>query len=92
MRAQEAQPSDGKALLIEALKLARGMKGVEEIQLIVAVHNQAAVLLYERFGFAHVWTELRALKAAERYVDAHHMVLDMRDDTTNQTAISVARS
>jgi ribosomal protein S18 acetylase RimI-like enzyme len=53
------------------------VQGLEEIQLIVAAHNHAAVDLYERYGFLRVWTERRALKCSDHYVDAHHMILDM---------------
>lgn len=69
----------GRVLLTGVLDLARRMEGLEEIQLIVAAHNREAVALYERFGFVHMWTEKRALKADDRYVDAHHMVLDLGD-------------
>jgi len=65
----------GKLLLVQALQLARGMDGLEEIQLIVAAHNHEARGLYERFGFVLVWTELNALKVGAHYVDAHHMIL-----------------
>jgi ribosomal protein S18 acetylase RimI-like enzyme len=67
----------GKTLLAESLEMARRMDGLEEIQLIVATHNHEAVALYERFGFVRVWTERRALKCADHYVDGHHMILDL---------------
>lgn len=67
----------GKDLLVEALAIARQVEGLEEIQLIVATHSQAVVRLYERFGFVRAWTESRALKLGDRYVDAHHMVLEL---------------
>jgi ribosomal protein S18 acetylase RimI-like enzyme len=67
----------GKTLLTTALARARHIPGLEEIQLIVAAHNHEAVSLYERYGFLRVWTERRALKCGDHYVDAHHMILDM---------------
>jgi RimJ/RimL family protein N-acetyltransferase len=67
----------GKALLARCLDMARQMQGLEEIQLIVAAHNHEAVALYERCGFICVWTERRALKCDDHYVDAHHMMLDL---------------
>ena len=67
----------GKTLLAESLDMARHMQGLEEIQLIVAVHNHEAVALYERFGFIRVWTERRALKCDDHYVYAHPMILDL---------------
>lgn len=67
----------GKTLLAASLARARHMPGLEEIQLIVAAHNHEAVSLYERYGFLRVWTERRALKCGDHYVDAHHMILDV---------------
>lgn len=76
----------GKTLLATSLARARQMQGLEEIQLIVAGHNHEAVGLYERCGFICVWTELRALKCGDHYVDAHHMILDMTSrDTSPRT-------
>jgi ribosomal protein S18 acetylase RimI-like enzyme len=77
----------GRRLLATALEMARQMNGLEEIQLIVAAHSRSTVRLYEEFGFVSVWTELRALKLGYRYVDAHHMVLEMRaSDRVSRTA------
>jgi ribosomal protein S18 acetylase RimI-like enzyme len=76
----------GKRLLVQALEMARGMEGLEEIQLIVAAHNREACALYERFGFVRVWTERHALKVGDQYVDAHHMVLVLRDNAVNPRA------
>ena len=67
----------GRELLHRVLSLAREMPGLEEIQLVVAAHNTQVVTLYERFGFELLWTERRALKIDGRYVDAHHMALDL---------------
>ena len=67
----------GQQLLARSLAMARGMRGLEEIQLIVAAHNRQVVALYERFGFVHVWTELRALWRGDHYVDAHHMIMSV---------------
>jgi len=73
----------GKTLLARSMAMARRMNGLEEIQLIVAVHNREAVALYERCGFMRVWTERRALKCGERYVDAHHMILELTNETAS---------
>jgi ribosomal protein S18 acetylase RimI-like enzyme len=67
----------GKTLLSKSLELARQIVGLEEIQLIVATQNCEATALYERYGFIRVWTELRALKIGNSYVDAHHMILPL---------------
>lgn len=71
----------GKTLLARSLEMARRMNGLEEIQLIVAVHNREAVALYERFGCIRVWTERHALKCVNHDVDAHHMIIDLTNET-----------
>jgi ribosomal protein S18 acetylase RimI-like enzyme len=68
----------GRRLLDRALADARLMAGLEEVQLIVATHNEAAARLYQRYGFHIDWTERHALRLADRSVDAHHMTLNMR--------------
>ena len=68
----------GRELLRQVLDLAHAMRGLEEIQLVVASHRAPVVALYERHGFERVWTEQRALRVEGRDVDAHHMVLDLR--------------
>ena len=67
----------GKELLRQVLDLARAMRGLEEIQLVVASQSTQVVALYARCGFELVWTERRALRIEGRYVDAHHMVMDL---------------
>lgn len=67
----------GRRLVNNALELARQIDGLEEIQLIVATHNHAAVRLYEQFGFVRAWTESRAMKVEDGYIDGHHMLLDL---------------
>lgn len=71
----------GRALLMEVLQLAAKMPGLETIQLIVATHNREAAALYRRFGFVDAWTELRALKVGDQYVDAHHMIISLPTTT-----------
>jgi len=75
----------GKALLDQALIMAREISELEEIQLIVSTDNQAVVGLYEKVGFRSVWTEIHALKLNDRYVDSHHMVLDLRTQSPNHS-------
>jgi ribosomal protein S18 acetylase RimI-like enzyme len=53
----------GKTLLVRALEMAQHMDGLEEIQLIVAVHNREACVLYERFGFIPVGPSLELSSA-----------------------------
>lgn len=68
----------GKTLLIKSLEMAKNMVALEEIQLIVAVHNQSVVALYENLGFVHCYKELRALKTDDGYIDAYHMSLSIQ--------------
>jgi ribosomal protein S18 acetylase RimI-like enzyme len=68
----------GKTLLVKSLEMARNMVSLEEIQLVVAVHNRSVVALYENFGFVHSYKESRALKTDDGYIDAYHMRLSIQ--------------
>jgi ribosomal protein S18 acetylase RimI-like enzyme len=70
----------GQSLLSEAYDVANAMGGVEQIHLRVSVSSQAAVRLFERFGFERFGVERRALKIAGRYVDEHLMVVNLPDE------------
>lgn len=69
----------GKTLMSKALAMAARMEGLEEIQLIVSVSSVSVINLYEKFGFHIEWTEKRALKVNDEYVDAHHMVVEVKE-------------
>jgi RimJ/RimL family protein N-acetyltransferase len=46
----------------------------------VSVSSQAAIRLFERFGFERFGVERRALKIAGRYLDEYLMVLNLPDE------------
>ncbi len=70
----------GKALLIEAIQLAKTMKELEQLNLSVVTTNENAVRLYTSLGFETFGTEKRALKLDETtYLDEYHMVLYLAD-------------
>ncbi|MFC5602242.1 GNAT family N-acetyltransferase [Sporosarcina koreensis] len=64
-----------KALLNEAIKKARTLKGIEQIHLAVVSSNASAIRLYSSLGFEAYGTEKRALKIGEDYFDEDFMVL-----------------
>ena len=70
----------GQSLLSAAFDVASAMGGVEQIHLRVSASSQAAVRLFERFGFERFGVERRALKIASRYVDEYLMVLNLPDE------------
>ena len=67
----------GRILMSAALERASRIDGVEQIRLMVATTQAAAIALYESLGFRSFGCERRALKIGERYVDEEHMVLEL---------------
>ncbi|WP_019241681.1 MULTISPECIES: GNAT family N-acetyltransferase [Bacillus] len=65
----------GKRLMIEAIKKAKDMEGIEQINLSVAVSNESAKKLYTSLGFEVFGREKRALKINHIYFDEEYMVL-----------------
>jgi RimJ/RimL family protein N-acetyltransferase len=59
----------GRALLDEAVRWARE-RGVEKLELHVFPHNEAAIRLYERFGFEREGYRKRHYRRRDGYVDA----------------------
>jgi ribosomal protein S18 acetylase RimI-like enzyme len=75
-----------RALLIEAIAIARGWPEVEEVRLTVSVEMPAARALYAALGF-EVWgVEPRALKVDGRYVGEEHMVLRLDQSAGNSAS------
>ena len=70
-----------RALMLAALDHARGRPGVVQVHLGVTEGAHAARRLYESLGFRRWGTEPRYLQHRGRYVDSHHMVLALDDDT-----------
>ncbi|MEN1970494.1 GNAT family N-acetyltransferase [Lentibacillus sp. N15] len=65
----------GKKLLVQAMKEAQSMEGIEQLYLTVASKNQVAKHLYKSVGFDCFGTDRKALKFQHAYVDVDHMVL-----------------
>ena len=65
----------GRAILLELLKQARGLAGLEQIGLTVSTGQVAAKRLYQALGFEVFGQERHALKVDGEYVDEDHMVL-----------------
>jgi RimJ/RimL family protein N-acetyltransferase len=67
-----------RALLHTALEQARRWPGVDQVELAVSDTATAARRLYESLGFRAWGREPRALHWRGRFVDDHHLVLDLR--------------
>lgn len=65
----------GKYLLIEVIKKANILEGIEQINLTVVTKNETAKRLYSSMGFEVFGTEKKALKYNNTYFDEAHMVL-----------------
>ncbi|MBD3107471.1 GNAT family N-acetyltransferase [Bacillus sp. AGMB 02131] len=65
----------GRSLIEEAIRKARAINGVEQLNLSVVTTNTAALKLYELLGFQTFGHEKHALKIAGTYFDEQHMVL-----------------
>jgi GNAT superfamily N-acetyltransferase len=67
----------GRVLLAAALEQARRWPGVDQVELGVSDTAEAARRLYESLGFRAWGREPRALHWKGRFVDEHHLVLDL---------------
>ena len=67
----------GKALLDQAVDWARDA-GVRKLELHVFPHNEAAIALYERFGFRREGLRLAHYSRGAEYLDAILMALDVQ--------------
>src|SRR5260370_16433266 len=63
----------GRSIISALLERATRVDGVEQIGLMVATTQAAAIGLYQSLGFRSFGCEQRALKIGERYVDEEHM-------------------
>ena len=68
----------GRALLDAAVKQARGW-GLEQVELGVTEAAAAAKRMYEAAGFRSWGRQPRALHWQGRFVDEHHLTLDLRE-------------
>lgn len=76
--ADERRHGVGLELVRAIIALARGK--VEELTLSVAAHNQPAIALYHRVGFADYGVDRGALKVDNEYVDEILMKLSLKAD------------
>lgn len=67
----------GRSIMSALLEHAASVQGIEQIGLMVATTQAAAIALYQSLGFRSFGCERRALKIGDRYVDQEHMVLDL---------------
>jgi ribosomal protein S18 acetylase RimI-like enzyme len=67
----------GRNIMNAVLDRAASVEGIEQIRLLVATTQAAAMGLYQSLGFQSFGRERRALKIGERYVDEEHMVLHL---------------
>lgn len=65
----------GKCLMVEVIKKAKDLEGIEQIYLTVVTTNESAKKLYSFLGFEVFGREKRALKFENTYLDEEHMVL-----------------
>jgi ribosomal protein S18 acetylase RimI-like enzyme len=68
----------GRSIMRAVLERAARVEGIEQIGLLVATTQAAAMGLYQAIGFRSFGCEQRALKIGERYVDEVHMVLHLK--------------
>jgi RimJ/RimL family protein N-acetyltransferase len=68
----------GRALLQALLDRAREIPDLEEVQLSVAVSQEAARTLYASLGFKSYGLERRALRIGGQFVDEDYMALNLR--------------
>lgn len=65
----------GNCLMVEAIKKAKSLSGIEQIYLTVVTTNESAKKLYTSLGFDCFGRDKRALKFGHTYYDEDHMVL-----------------
>jgi ribosomal protein S18 acetylase RimI-like enzyme len=67
----------GTGLLAQAVDWAR-RRGVQKLELHVFPHNEAAIALYESFGFEREGYRKRHYRRSDGYVDAILMAYEVR--------------
>jgi RimJ/RimL family protein N-acetyltransferase len=63
-----------RSLVNETITRARGASGVRQIQLCIALHNEAAAQLYQEAGFERAGVRPQSLFVEGRYIDEEHYV------------------
>lgn len=64
-----------RALMLETIKFAREIQGIEELLLTVVTENQSANKLYDTLGFKQYGVEVNALKIGDSYCSERLMRL-----------------
>jgi RimJ/RimL family protein N-acetyltransferase len=85
--ADERRHGVGLELVRAIIALAKGK--VEELTLSVAVHNQPAIGLYHRVGFADYGLDRRALRVDNEYIDEILMKLPLKADVPSRPSLMV---
>jgi ribosomal protein S18 acetylase RimI-like enzyme len=67
----------GRTLLAGVIEAAKALPGIRYILLTVSTTQQSAIKLYQHLGFRSYGIEPHALKVGERYIDEHHMILEL---------------
>ncbi|SRR6266849_2731958 len=67
----------GRILVANVIETAKALPGLRCLLLTVSTTQQAAIKLYERLGFRCYGTEPHALMVADRFIDEHHMILEL---------------
>ena len=78
VRADETQRGVGTALLDALIARAAADGELQQLTLTVTAGNGAAERLYARAGFVRYGTHPRAIRVGGRFLDKHHMVLNLR--------------
>jgi RimJ/RimL family protein N-acetyltransferase len=65
----------GKMLIAHMIQVAKERKGIEKVNLAVAVTNPVAKHVYEKAGFKQFGIEKHALKIGDTYISEIHMAL-----------------
>ena len=85
--ADERRHGVGLELVRAIIALAEGK--VEELTLSVAAHNQPAVSLYRRMGFADYGLDRHALRVNNKYVDEILMKLPLKVGVPSRLSVTV---
>ena len=78
VHADEMRRGVGAALLDALIARAAADDELQQLALTVTAGNDAAERLYARAGFVRYGTLQRAIRVGERFLDKHHMVLNLR--------------
>lgn len=78
VHADEMRRGVGAALLDALIARAAADDELQQLTLTVTAGNDAAERLYARAGFVRYGTLQRAIRVGDRFLDKHHMVLNLR--------------